>query len=463
MMKTLKNLFKDKKFLKSFFVIAFPVMLQTLVSFIVNFVDNLMVGGVSNAAVSAVYAANQATFLFIIAAYGVTAGAGIFIQQFFAAKDEEHIKQAFRYKLIMTIGLLIVLIPIYYIWGEKLIWFYCKADKEAQEVLRLGKEYLNIIILSYVPYAVSVVYSNTLREMGKTKIPLYTGVVALVCNIVFNALFIYGLELGVAGAAYATIIARVVELIVIIAISHGRKEAFCRRFYINFKIEKKLAKDITSKTIPLFINEMLWALGMIFLSLAYAQRDSVLSALSVVSTVSEIFGIIFQGLSVGTGVMVGGLLGANKMVEAKDNAKKLFLLGTLISLAAGVLMAVASPFIPMMFNKVDAGQKEVATQLILVYASLLWAYSLCVSSYQTLRAGGNAKLTLFLEFTCMWLVAVPVGWVLASYTGVGIIVIYICVQACDIIKAALGLYLVSRGTWINNLTIKKEENLPVLE
>ena len=94
--------FKDKQFLKDFFRVSFPVMLHAFILFIVSFVDNIMVGSISNEAISGVYAANQATFIFICSSLGLISGAGIFIQQFFGAKDDDHIKQCFRYKLVAS-------------------------------------------------------------------------------------------------------------------------------------------------------------------------------------------------------------------------------------------------------------------------------------------------------------------------------------------------------------------------
>lgn len=444
--------FKDKKFLRSFFSVAFPVMIQNFISFVVGFVDNLMVGSVSNAAVSAVYAANQATFLFFILTYGVISGAAIYIQQFHGAGDEKHLRQSFRFKWIMMGALLLVAMPLYYFFGKHLIWFYCKADSNASEIYALGQQYLNIVLISYIPYSIGCIYAYTFREISKTKVPMITAFCAFLTNVIFNSIFIYGLNMGVIGAAWATVIARTLEMIVLVLIAHLRKETFCLRLFSHFRIEKPLFKIILRKSIPLFINEMLWSSGMILLSLAYAQRDAVLSALSVVSTMSEIFGIIFQGLSVGVGVMVGNTLGAGELEEAKNNSNKIYILGIVISIVSGLLMIGLSPFIPLMFKEVTGEQKALATKLIIVYASLLWAFCICTCSYVTIRAGGKAAITLTLEGACMWGLAVPVAWILAKCTNVNIIVIYAIVQSTDILKAIFGLIIVRKGKWIKNLT-----------
>ena len=450
---------KDKAFVKKFFSLAFPVMIQALIGLTVNFVDNLMVGGLTNEAVSAVYAVNQGTFFFIVISYGIVSGAGIYVQQFFGAKDDDHLRQSVRYKILAVTLLLAVFLPLFFFGGSTLIGFYTRSATNAQEILRLGMQYLPIILLSLIPMAYTTVYATTFRETGKTIYPLITGIIALVTNIGFNALMIYGLDMGVVGAAIATVIARCVEFIATFILVKKINTPFSKGVFSHFHIEKKMVKIISKKSFPLFFNEVLWAGGMVMLSLAYAQRDGVLSALSIVYTMTDIFGIVFQGLSVGIGVMVGNLLGAGKIEEAKENNKKLFILGIFISLVAGVVMAILAFVAPYMFVEVTPEQKLLATKLLLVYASFLWAFSLSVCSYMTLRAGGKTLITFLFDSMTMWVFVVPTTWALALFTGLDIVVIFIVVQSFDVAKALIGVGIVSRGTWAVNLThgISKQE------
>ena len=195
------SMLKDKEFLKNFFKISFPVMLHALILFIVNFVDNIMVSSVSNEAVSAVYAVGQATYILMIAAFGVSIGAGVFIQQFNGAKDEKSLKQAFCYKIVVMLIFLVIFITIYYLFGHHLIYFYCHNDANSQVIYQLGKDYMYLVILSYIPYCLSMIYTTTVREIGFTKYALYAGASAFVANVIINAIFIYGCNMGVVGAA----------------------------------------------------------------------------------------------------------------------------------------------------------------------------------------------------------------------------------------------------------------------
>jgi len=445
---------RDKKFMKRFFAITFPVMVQTLVSFIVTFVDNIMVGGVSNEAVSAVYAVNQASFLFFVVSYGLFSGAAIYVQQFAGAKDVKHLRQAFLFKIVIGTAFLIVSLPLLYSFGSQLVTFYSRSDVNQAGILAQAALYMPILFLSYIPLIYATSYASTLRETGRTKLPMIVGVIALAANAALNALFIYGLRLGVVGAALATVIARLIEAGAIILIAHHKKMDFCHGVYRQFKIEPKLFRLIAKKMWPLLINEILWSTGMIMQSLSFAERDNVLSALSIFSTTNEIFGIVFAGLGVGISVIVGSALGAGQIKEAKEDTKKLIGLGVFISLIVGGIMIILSPFIPKLWVEVNASQQLLATQMIIVYGIFLSVYSVCVSAYQILRAGGKTAQTMLMDSGLMWAGTVPLAWALALFTNLPLVLMIMILQTVDLIKMTLGLYLVKLGHWANNLTIE---------
>lgn len=448
------KVFKDKKFLTTFLSVAFPVMIQQLITFFVSLVDTMMVSGISNEAVSSVYAVNQLSFFMFVVIGGIIAGSGIFIQQFFGSKDNDRLIQTHRYKLVAGIVFLIIALPIAFLFGHYVIEFYSRNNDNPQQILSLAKEYMPLILLGFIPYVFTASYSTSLRETGKTVEPMIASSVAVVINITLNYIFIFLLGLGVFGAALATFIARTVEMVTLLIIAEKRRFLNMSKIVKGFKIEPHLVRMITKNSLPLLGNEILWAGGMVLISLAYAQRSNVLSALSIVSTMGNIFMIVFLGLSVGISVMVGNSLGANKIHEARENVYKLYVLGVVVSLAFGLIMAAFSPLIPYLFVEVSLEQKALATQLITVYASFLWAFSLSTGVYMTLRAGGKSLLTFLLDSGTMWGIVVPLAWILARFTSLPLVWIYVAVQAFDIIKCGIGLVLIKRGTWIKNLTLE---------
>ena len=439
--------FKDKEFIDKFIKISLPIMLSSLISFCVSFVDNIMVGSVSNEAVSGVYAANQVSYLFYMAVFGILEGAGIFVQQYNGTEDHEHIKQCVRYKWYITILLLIIAMPVVYFLGKYLVIAYSNKDSNFDVIYNEGMSYLRIVAIGYIPGAISLIYSYTLRETGKTVYPMLSSTIAIFLNCALNALFIYGLSMGVIGAAIATVIARLFECAFLIIISKVKKFEFAHKTFASFTIEKELFKGLRKKTWALFVNEIGFAVGMMLQSLAFSQRDGVLSSISIVSTVSEIFGVFGNGLAVGIGVIVGSSLGANKLEEAKDATRKLIWLGVWMSFLFSIIIASLSPTIPDFFKEVGDNQKDLATYLILIFTIVLPFQTLALISYFTLRAGGRTIETLILDTGSMVFLYLPMSWILAVATNIDTLYIFMMVRGLDIVKAVVGLYLLKKEKW----------------
>lgn len=441
------SIFKDKTFLKKFFSIALPVMLAEFITFLVSFLDNIMVGTVSNNAVSSVYAANQVTYLFNWAIFGLLEGCGIFIQQYAGQNKQDEIRTSVTLKRILVLIFLLIVIPLSYLAGPKLIEFYSKNDSSSNEILKEGTTYLHIVIISYIPFSIGYIYSTTFREIGKTKYAMYASLVAIISNTLFNALFIFGFKLGSSGAAYGTIIARCLEMIFIVVIVRIKKFSFYK-----LSLNKDLVKKILNKSYLLFINEIGYAVGNMLQSLAFSQRDGVLSAISVLTTVSNITIILIQGLAVGIGVIIGADLGTSDFDKALEDEKKLSYLGIYSSILIGLILTLFSFFIPNLFREIDESQKLLATHLIIVFGIELVFYTLACCYYYILKAGGKTLETLILDTGFMLIMYVPVSWVLALLTNLDILYIYIIVRSLDALKMILGFILVKRKKWLVNLT-----------
>ena len=448
------SMLKDKEFLKKFFKISFPVMLHALILFIVNFIDTVMVSSIEYAA-GAVYAVGQTTYILMIAAFGILIGAGVFVQQFKGANDDKSLKEAFCYKIVIMLIFLAIFITVFYFFGHHLIYFYCHNEEHSVEIFALAKEYYYLILLSFIPYGLSMIYTTTVREVGGTKYALYAGAAAFISNVALNALLIYVFNWGVVGAALGTIIARVIELIIIVIISHKLKFSFCHNLFKTFHISKEMATKITKRGMVFFSNELFWVIGMTLLSLSYAQREGVniLDSLSIVGSVGNIFNILFQGLSIGIGVMVGSYLGEGNFESAKDYAKKVYWLGFLASVILGVLIIALSPVIPMMFSKVDPVQKAYASKMLIAYGLLIWGSCLYCCCYVTLKTGGEALTTFFIDSGLMWGVAVPLSWILVKFTNLELLYVYAIVVGIDILKFLVSYVFVKKEKWVKNLTV----------
>ena len=443
---------KDKVFIKRFFAISLPVMVQMLVSFFVTFIDNVMVGGISDEVVGAVFAVNQISFFFFVITYGLLSGAAIYVQQFSGAKDNVHLQQSVRYKLYIGLIFLIIFIPLIFVFGGQIVTYYTRSSSNQEAIMIEALQYLPIIILSYIPLMFANIYGSTFREIGKTKLPVIISVISLFTNATLNYVFIYIVKNGIVGVGIATLIARFVEMFLLILISHLRKEKFITGLYQDWRVDLPLVRAINRKTVVMLINETLWSGGIIMQQLALASRINVLSTLSIVATSTEIFGIIWAGLAVGVGVMLGNTLGEGKVEEAKILSKKLLWMGIMIALSLGFIMFWLAPLIPQLWTTVSQEQKNMATEILRIYMFFLPFFSIANVTYHTLRSGGKTSQALLLDGMVMWLGTVPLAWTLALLTNVPLVWMWSIVQGIDLLKASFGIYLVRRYDWAKNLT-----------
>lgn len=449
----------DRQFVKAFFKVTTPAMVQQLILFAGLLLNSLMISGINNEAVSAVYAANQVSFLFALPINGIVMAAGIYIQQFFGSKDQDRFFDSFRYKLVTVLVGFLLMVLLTLLFHQQIIAFYVRSEANPEAITILTKEYLPFIIASFAFYSFTTAYATSMREIGKTKEPTIASIIAFIIQAACNYLFIYILKLGVKGAGIATLIARLVELAILVILSEKYQIFPLKTIFKKFTIDLKLLKTISIKGIPLLISEILWGLGQVLLSLSYAARPNVLSALSIVSTMSNLYTILFVAISVGVSVFVGNYLGAGEVEEAKENAEKVTKLTFLMGVVLGAIIIILSPWIPHLFVGVDPEQKKLATKLLIIYFAFVPVFVICSADAVVLRAGGKALLVLILEEGLMWLLAIPLVFLLAKYTNVSIIWLYIIVQIVDLLKAIFGTILRHKVDWAKNLTVEYHTDL----
>ncbi len=450
----------DRAFYKKVAMITIPIMLQNGVTNLVSLVDNIMVGTVGTEQMSAVAIINQLLFVFNLAIFGIVAGVGIFTAQYFGKGDNEGIRQTIRLKLVSCIIILFGAILIFQFAGDSLIQSYLHESEEGLNLVLAfneAKKYLSIMLIGLIPFAITQVYSGTLRETEQPVPPLIASVVAVGVNLVLNYCLILGKfgcpALGVTGAAIATVTSRYVELAINLVVAHSNKakRPYMTGLYKNFYIKAKLVKAILPKAIPLLANETFWAMGMALLSYCYSLRGlDVVAASNICSTISNVFMIAIIGFGNSISIMVGGLLGANKIEEAKSTNAKLTFLSFAICIALGTIMALTSGLYPMIYNTTPA-VKELAKSFITCYALYMPIHSLVNSFYFAIRSGGKTVITFLFDSVFMLCVTVPVTYSIARFSPLPVIYVYFFSQAVDIFKVLLGFILVKNGFWARNL------------
>ncbi len=459
-----KKFIGTKAFYKMALAVALPIMIQNGITQFVGLLDNLMVGRVDTVQMAGVAISNQLIFVFNLAIFGAISGAGIYGAQFFGRGDEEGVRHAFRYKLLICGTLLLLGCGIFIFFGEDLIRMYLKGEGDLQNIeasLHYAKEYLYIVMIGLLPYVVAQCYAGTLRECGQTMLPMVAGVVSVFVNLIWNAILIFGLlgfpALGAAGAAIATVIARFVEAGIIVICAHRQKagNTFLTGAYRSLYIPGKLFGQITAKTLPLLLNETMWAGGMAMLSQRYSlMHFDVVPAHNICSTVSNVFNVAFLAMGTAIGIIVGQLLGANKLEEAKDTDRKLITFSVSICFIIGGIMALVAPLIPRLYNTTDA-IRHLATQMLVISALVMPINSLANACYFTMRSGGKTFITFLFDSVYVWSFLIPLCWVLQTFTALPIIPIFLICQFADIGKGIIGLILIRKGVWIQNIVAKE--------
>ena len=466
-----KKYIGDKAFYRMALAVAVPIMIQNGITQFVGMLDNIMVGRVGTEQMTGVSIANTLIFVFNLAIFGAVSGAGIFGAQFYGSGNHTGVRSAFRYKLLICTVLTVIGISVFLLFDESLIMLYLRGEGTPQEIeasLGYSKEYLHILLLGLVPFVLTQCYAGTLRECGQTVVPMVAGIVSVLVNLCFNTLLIFGFlgfpALGSAGAAIATVIARFVELAVVMLWTHlhPRKCPFIVGAYRSMRMPKELFLQITKKTLPLMINETLWAGGMALLSQAFSQHGyDVVSADNISRTISNVFNVAFLAMGSAIGIIVGQLLGANKPEEAVDTDRKLIFFSVAICFAIGGIMAAVAPLFPQIYNTTEE-IRSLATKFIIITALCMPINSLANACYFTLRSGGKTLITFFFDSFYVCVLTVPLAMFLTHVVGISIVPLYLICQLVDIGKCAVGLIMIKKGIWIHNIVEGQNDEHEVL-
>ena len=456
----LNKIIGDKSFYKRIFALMIPILIQNGISNFVNMLDNLMVGQVGQSEMIGVSVANQLIFVFNLCIFGAVSGAGIFGAQFVGSGDTKGLRDTFRFKILFCSVLTAGVVLLFYFGGDMLINLYLKGEGTAEEIaasFKAGRNYLDVMLIGLLPASLVQCYASTLRETGKTFPPMVSGLIAVAVNLIFNYILIFGHfgapKLGVVGAAIATVLSRFVELAIVAFWTHKNKDInqFIIGAYRSFRIPLGLVRKIAQKGLPLMLNETMWAAGLAFTNQCYSGEGlAVVAANNIVMTFFNVFAVAFQAVGVSIGIVLGQILGAGKTDEAKATAVKLITFSVFVSLIVMTLFFVSAIFIPD-FYKLEPDVKVLATRMMQICALAIPFDAIANASYFTLRSGGQAVITIIFDSGFVWATMAPLAFVLCNLTSMTIIPIYICCQAVNALKAALGLVFVSKGLWIKKI------------
>ena len=460
-----KKFIGDRAFYKKVLFIALPMIGQNAITSFVSFLDNIMVGTIGTEQMSGVAIVNQLMFVFNICIFGGVSGAGIFGTQFFGKGDYEGQKHAFRFKIIAAAVIVGIALCLGIFAGTELIQLYLSDSGDIGNVdlaLSYAQQYLKIMLFGLGAFALSQTYVSSIRETGHTLVPMLAGIAAMATNLVLDIVLIFGLgpipALGVRGAAIATVIARLLECAIVVIWTHTHKEQnkYIAGAYRSLYIPKATLKDILIKGTPLMFNEMFWATGMAAIMQCYAVRGlEVVAALNISSTITNLFNIVYIQLGGCISILIGQLLGAGKIEEAKDTNRKLIFFNVSCCVGVALVMMVVGRWFPNIYAT-EESIKELARIFIMIAAAVMPLNAFCHCTYFSLRSGGKTVVTFLFDSVYTWVLVIPVATFLAKYTTLPIAMVFFLVQSLEIVKAIIGFFMVKSGVWLQNIVEEKE-------
>jgi putative MATE family efflux protein len=453
--------FGPLSFYREALAIALPVMLQQFIMSMVSLIDNFMVAGLGDISMAAVNVTNQINFVYLVIINTVCQAGGIYLAQFRGARDSVGMKHAYRFKVIFALTAASLYFVLCRTIPEKMIALMTMGNSAQKEIITVGAGYLRLISFTLFPIALSSAIGTSFREISRPKVPLAISAAATVVNTIGNWLLIYGNmgapRLEVSGAAYATVIARVFELGVFLIYSGGAKAPFFVGLSKLFHIHRKLAGEILFKSAMIFVSELSWVSSETIMTAMYNRRGGaeVVAGMAAGWTIANIFFLLFGGIWIAAGVLVGGALGAGKLEDARRRAEWLksgsVVAGIIIAIPGAVLAAL---LIPLVFSNLSAAARGNSIGLIFVILAYLPLWGLLNIQFAISRAGGDTATGMYTDLSVNTFLFVPGAFILSLLTSMPPVPMFAVLKLSDIAKFFICRHFLRKERWVRNLTEK---------
>ena len=440
---------KSNGFYSSLVSIAIPISLQALLQNFVNMLDTIMIGRLGSVEIAAVGLGNQIFFILNMILFGITSGGSVFIAQFWGKKDLSGIRKSLGLMTLIAIFVSFLFTIASFLFPNTLIRLYSPDPK----VIEVGGTYLKYVCLSYVPTAISFSITLALRSTERVKLPLVCTTISLFTNVIANYLLIFVAGLGVKGAAIATLLARIVELVILITWSYSHNYEICGKLKELLGFNRYFVIKFLKIAFPVIINEAFWGIGTSVYNAIFAHAGTnAFTAYSITGTISQLTWVFCMGFGNGIGVLIGKRIGEKKIDEARLYAKRSLWFMPLIGAFVGVFLVPLSKLLPVFFN-VDQEIIKDATSILMILIFMYPFNSFCMNwIVGVCRAGGDTVFSAVAEIVVLWFVSIPLGYVAAFILHLPAPMIYLFFCSESIVKAIIGAIRVLSGKWLHEVT-----------
>ena len=431
----------DKDFCRRALGVMLPVAVQQLINSLFNMVDNLMVGSLdlNGLAMSAVSVANKPYTIFTCLLFGLTGGAGLMISQYYGAEDHKTCQGLFSLQMGLSIAISVAFFVLLRLLPRQIMGLFVKDEN----TILLGLSYLAVVSISYLPTSISNVCVFSLRSIGMNRLPMLVSLGTITANAVCNYILIFGKlgapALGVAGAAWGTLIARTLEMLVYLVLLCGKRMYFNWNLKEALRLPGKTVRTFFVKAAPLIANELLWSVGLNLYFWCYARLDEAsLPAISIAEVCN----------------MFAAVLAANRLKEARESCKKLLGLDVAVALSSMLLSCLLSVLLPQAYQ-LTPELRHTATLISLIMSVLCplqFVYGFC---FFCLRAGGDTRSAMLLDSGYMWVVPVPAAVLMGIFLPgkIALWVAVLIVQFLMYAKVFPALWILKQGKWVKNITV----------
>lgn len=460
----------DRAFLREMLAIALPVAFQQLINASIGVIDVVMIGQLGETSVAALGLANQVYFILIVLLFGITSGMSIFSSQYWGRRDVESIRKILGMCLVVSALVAAIFTFAAVALPERILSFYTRDQK----VITLGRDYLRIVGCSYIFVAITASYNAVLRSVKIVNIAVIAAAIALIFKAILGYMLIIGFgdlpALEVRGAAIGTASGWTLELILLLILVHAQKTPLACGLAALFTFGVSFFIRTLKTVLPAVANEMVWSLGITTYSAIYAHIGTdAIAAININAAVEELAFVIFMGLGSACAVMVGNHIGVGRKEEAYDVVRNVAALNIGVALLIGGIVYFLRDAVVGLYQLSPGGANNLRN-LLLIMGGTLWIrmfnFSLLIGA---LRAGGDTRFSLAMEFFSIWLIGVPLAYAGAFILNLPVYYVYLIVIVEEIIKAFVNVWRFKSRRWIHeltpssmpqNVTLKSRETVP---
>ena len=431
---------------------SFPVVVHGFITSAINFIDSLMTGMLEDTAVGAVAAASRFFMILLYAVGGMSGTTGVYISQFYGASRKKEIRQSFYAGIIVTYGMLIPFFILLILRPDKIISFFSHDP----DIIREGTVYVRIVKYSFIPLCLSLCISSGLQAIGLTRIPLVVSGVSVIVKVVSNLLLMYGNSVlpwsGVTGAAVATVITRVTELIMYLCAIALTKPEFVNGVKGFVDVPLSLAKRIVITAIPFSVNNIAWAAGNSVILKIYGNLGTDnYNAYVILTAIDDIFFNFNASYGNANSVLIAQQIGKDDRDKAREFAYKTYGLALIVGVVLCVVLYLMKYSIPLIYSSMSDEVVSIAARLTVLQSVTFILYEMSMQNYYVFMAGGDTRSIAIMDSCMVWFVQIPILYICAHYLNFSIETIFLGSQSAELIKLFLSTALMKKERWLNPL------------